>query len=166
MTQRNRDDTAQRPLLVARKAERPQQAGFLDRWLRRPSGAGDAQGAAPLVTYHIVSRITSAGYAQDQRFEPRRRTKLRAGKILDTANRFLADVVLLDRSAGGLRLRLVDKVEPPRHFHFFDEESETIFAARLVWRNGVLLGAQRGAALAATPRLLVALKSKFYAMRD
>ncbi|MCI4678842.1 hypothetical protein K9U39_00975 [Rhodoblastus acidophilus] len=54
----------------------------------------------------------------------------------------------------------------PELFHFFDEENESIYVARLVWRRRLLLGAHRGRLVVATPRRIAALRGKFYAIED
>lgn len=151
---------ARPPLLVARKIARPEKCCFLIDWFRRARGVAPKN--APVVSYSVAINRR----ADEQRAEPRRRTRLRAGKILGRDNHFIADAIILDRSAGGLRLRLTAAIEPPKDFHFFDEESETIFVARLVWRKGAMIGARRGATVSAGIRQLVALRGKFYAMRD
>ena len=117
-----------------------------------------------LVTYRAAP--APEGRKDEKRREDRRRTRLRAGKILDRANRFLADATIIDRSCCGVRLRLAREVAAPEIFHFFDEEAETVFVARLVWREGRLIGARRGRFVAATPTQIAALRAKFYAMPD
>lgn len=117
-----------------------------------------------MVTYSVApARDSSAG---DKRRAPRRRTRLRAGKILDRANRFVVDATILDRSCAGLRLRLARDVALPDIFHFYDEECETIFVARIAWRNQALVGARRGPGVSATLRQLMALRGKYYGVRD
>jgi hypothetical protein len=91
---------------------------------------------------------------------------LRAGKILDRANRFLIDAAVIDRSCRGLRLRLAREIGVPELFHFFDEESEAVFVARIVWRQQCLLGARRGPVIAMTAKQIAALRGKFYAIKD
>jgi hypothetical protein len=117
-----------------------------------------------VVTYSAAPVYEPRG--GEQRRESRRRTRLRAGKILDRANRFLADATIIDRSCCGLRLRLAREFAAPDIFHFYDEEIDAIFVARLVWRRGRLLGVARGRFVAATPRRIAALRAKFYAMDD
>lgn len=118
------------------------------------------------VTYTISSaKPQSMG---DRRGAPRRRTRLRSGKVLDRANEFLVETAILDRSAGGLRLRLARDCQVPEVFHLFDDESETIFAFRLIWRSQNTLGARfrHGAPIAATRRQIIELRGKFYAIKD
>ena len=67
-------------------------------WLLR--GKKDAD----VVTYCVLPSPTPS--TGEKRRQQRRRTRLRSGKVLDRGNRFLVDATILDRSSGGLRLRL------------------------------------------------------------
>jgi hypothetical protein len=93
---------------------------------------------------------------------------LRTGKILDRANRFLIDAAIIDRSSGGLRLRLARDQAIPNVFRLFDEESGLVLGARLVWRRQAVVGARLDpvSPLPASPRQIAALRGKFYAIRD
>jgi hypothetical protein len=145
-----------RDFIACKRPSRPEPSVFARLWRRESHPA--------IVTYSGAP----APQARDdeKRREDRRRTRLRAGKILDRANRFLADATVIDRSCCGVRLRLAREIAAPEIFHFFDEEAEAIFVARLVWREGRLIGARRGRFVAATPRQIAALRTKFYAVRD
>jgi hypothetical protein len=117
-----------------------------------------------LVTYSVAPSPASPSH--EKRREQRRRTRLRAGKILDRANRFIVEATIIERSSAGLRLRLARDVGLPEIFHFYDEEGEGVFVARIVWRRQLILGVRRGPGIAVTARLLIALRGKFYAIRD
>ncbi|MBB4199342.1 hypothetical protein CCR94_05790 [Rhodoblastus sphagnicola] len=119
------------------------------------------------VTYTVLS-TGPAAFPGERRFAPRRRTRLRSGKILDRANRFLVETSILDRSAGGLRLRLAHNCELPEIFHLFDDESESIHAFRVIWRRHDTVGvrARPGGPVPATRRLIIELRGKFYAIKD
>ncbi|MGO8739563.1 hypothetical protein [Rhodoblastus sp.] len=143
-----------RNFIAQRRPSEPE-SSFLARLWRKP-------GDPAIVTYDGPPELRE----DEKRREDRRRTRLRAGKILDRANRFLTDATIIDRSCRGLRLRLAREVATPEVFHFFDEEAEAIYVARIVWRSGRLLGARRGRFVAATPRRITALRTKFYAMED
>lgn len=142
---------------IAQKRPCGAEPSFLARLLRKSDDPA-------LVTYSAAPGQEAR--EDEKRREDRRRTRLRAGKILDRGNRFLADATIIDRSCRGLRLRLAREIATPEIFHFFDEEAEAIFVARLVWREGRLLGAARGRFVFATPRRIAALRTKFYAMKD
>ena len=151
--------------LTALKLAYGVKASFLSRlWRTRAADEG-------VVTYcvqPVAAAKPKAAASKEQRGAQRRRTRLRAGKILDFANRFLIDAAILDRSNDGLRLRLARDSAIPEVFRLFDEETQLIFGARLVWRRQALVGARLdpGGPLPATPRQIAALRGKFYAMRD
>lgn len=120
------------------------------------------------VTYSVLSNGPAAAFADERRDAPRRRTRLRSGKVLDRANRFVVETSILDRSAGGLRLRLARDCEVPEIFHLFDDETESIFAYRVIWRRQNTLGARMlpGGPMPATRRQIIELRGKFYAIKD
>lgn len=123
---------------------------------------------AGVVTYCVLPSPSRSLATAEQRNDKRRRTRLRSGKILDRANRFLIDAAIIDRSSASLRLRLARDQAIPDVFRLFDEESGLVLGARLVWRRQALVGARLDpvAPLPASPRQLAALRGKFYAMRD
>ena len=155
---------AERELTALKLAYGVKPSAFSRLW----RGRGD-DGA---VTYSVnplpATSPKTAPAPAEKRNDQRRRTRLRAGKILDFANRFLIDVAIVDRSSTGLRLRLAKDSAIPEVFRLFDEETQVILAARLVWRRQALIGARLdpGGPLPATPRQIAALRGKFYAMRD
>ncbi len=124
------------------------------------------RGGADAVTYSVLPSPTAS--PSEKRRDQRRRTRLRSGKIFDRGNRFLIDATILDRSSGGLRLRLARDCPMPEFFHLFDDEAELVFAARVAWRRQAIVGAHidPGGPVNATPRQIAALRGKFYAMRD
>lgn len=143
--------------IVAQKRTHGARESATTRLLRSPDDFA-------LVTYSVApARESGSG---EKRRAPRRRTRLRAGKILDRANRFVLDATILDRSCVGLRLRLARDIELPDIFHFYDDESEMIIVARIAWRNQALIGVRRGPAVTATLRQLMALRGKYYGVRD
>ena len=133
----------------------------LSRLWRNPGEAG-------VVTYCVLPSPFFAPTTAEHRNAKRQRTRLRSGKILDRANRFLIDAAIIDRSSAGLRLRLARDEPIPDVFRLFDEETGWVLGARLVWRRQALVGARLdpGGPLPASPRHIAALRGKFYAMRD
>ena len=127
---------------------------------------------AGVVTYCVLPSPlpppSSVPAMAEQRNAKRQRTRLRSGKILDRANRFLIDVAIIDRSSAGLRLRLARDQAIPDVFRLFDDETGLVLGARLVWRRQALVGARLdpGGPLPASPRQIAGLRGKFYAMRD
>ncbi len=63
------------------------------------------------VTYRVLDPVRESG---DKRAEPRKRTRLRSGKILDGTNKFLIDCQINNRSERGARLILFARVKLPR----------------------------------------------------
>jgi hypothetical protein len=135
----------------------------LSRLWRTPAESG-------MVTYCVAPSPAAAPATAtaEQRNGKRRRTRLRSGKIIDRANRFLIDVAIIDRSSAGLRLRLVRDQVIPEVFRLFDDETGLVLGARLVWRRHAIVGVQldAGGPLPASPRQIANLRGKFYAMRD
>jgi len=137
----------------------------LSRLWRNPGEAG-------VVTYCVLPSPLPSRFpglaTTEKRNAKRRRTRLRSGKILDRANRFLIDAAIIDRSSAGLRLRLARDEPIPDVFRLFDEETGWVLGARLVWRRQALVGARLdpGGPLPASPRQIAGLRGKFYAMRD
>lgn len=78
--------------------------------------------------------------APERRSERRRETRLKWGKALDAADRFICDCIVADRTEGGARLGLTRNVVLPPRFQFFDEARGEIFAAQVVWRRGGEVG--------------------------
>jgi len=129
-----------------------------------PSAPGKTFRTSGIMTYSVTPPAKLP--CDEKRVEQRRRTRLRAGKILDRQNGFLTDATILDRSCGGVRLRLPLDIEVPELFHFFDDEIEAIFLARVAWRNRLVLGVRRGPWIVAAPRRITSLRGKYYAIPD
>ncbi len=104
---------------------------------------------------------------ENRRRQPRRRTRLRSGKVATLANRFIIECQIFDRSAEGARLRLAGRVVLPDHVKLFDDERNALYVAKVVWRRGNEVGIAfpegldrcevRGAGVAA-------LSGKYYAV--
>ena len=76
----------------------------------------------------------------NRRSEPRVRTRLRTGKLLDRNKKFLTDCSIFDRSTHGARLRLFANVDLPERFRLYDEASKQLFDAKVAWRRGQDVG--------------------------
>ena len=74
--------------------------------------------------------------------KPRRRTRLRSGKLADVQNRFIAHCQIVNRTlqATGARLRLLDATPVPQRCRLFDDELAQLFEATIIWRQGRELG--------------------------
>ena len=77
---------------------------------------------------------------RELRIEPRVRTRLRAGKLLDLQSKLLSDCSIFDRSRTGARLRLFANVDLPRRFRLYDQGSDEVFEATVAWRRGQDVG--------------------------
>jgi len=95
--------------------------------LVRP-GDGD-----PLADFtYCVVKPKDAG---DKRSAPRRRTRLRSGKLLDPRNALLIDCQIYDRSEKGARIRLIGECPVPRSIRLYEESPERLLEANVVWRK-------------------------------
>ena len=102
----------------------------------------------------------------ERRGTPRRRTRLRSGKLVDGAGRFVTECLVHDLSARGGRLRLPEGVSIPAAVRLYDDQTGALHVATVLWRQG----REIGVALTPAPRdarsLFVAgeMRRKFYAM--
>jgi hypothetical protein len=150
-----------RELIAVKLAYGLKPSAFSRLWRRRPDPG--------VVTYCVLpAPAPSEKRNAERRAAKRQRTRLRAAKILDGENGFLIDAAIIDRSAGGLRLRLARDRALPDRFRLFDEESGLVLGVRLVWRRRALIGArlESSAPLPVCARQIAALRGKFYAIRD
>jgi len=106
---------------------------------------------------------------EEKRSERRRRTRLRAGKILDCRNAFLIECLVHDRSPDGARLRLVAPVALPDSIRLFEDEDRRLAAADVIWRNGQEIGIRfrpGQSDLAMTARARAAMAGPYYAVAE
>ena len=128
--------------------------------------------SAGKVAYRVVEpqqRNSRPNTLNEKRTGARRRSHLRSAKILDEANEFVCECQIVDRSASGCRLKLARNVGVAKSFRLFDDETSEIFIFSLVWRRDCVIGARRCGRVDSKfikEATRVALKSKFYAIRD
>ncbi|CAN5285870.1 hypothetical protein BH10PSE9_BH10PSE9_01780 [soil metagenome] len=79
---------------------------------------------------------------REKRRAVRQRTRLRPGRLFDTANRFLVDCAFHDISATGARVRLMDDREIPATLLILDVRELATKRARVAWRKERDLGLQ------------------------
>jgi hypothetical protein len=144
----------------------------------RPDARDDREAARVLagrglVAYRVVAPARpanpTAGDRREHRAFGRRRTRLRSAKVLDSANKFICECLVIDRSASGLRLTLGRNIGLPRYFRVHDDESGAIEAVATVWRRGATLGVHVTGALGPTalkPIERSALGGLYYAVPD
>lgn len=128
-----------------------------------------AFGRGSAITYTVIEKAQKPDDKQpdDKRGETRRRTRLRSGKILDARNKFLIECQVHDRSSRGARLRLVANIFMPPRLRLFDDETQTVRDARVIWRRNHEIGVsfmQRGNGDDLRPSERTALASKYYAV--
>ena len=71
----------------------------------------------------------------ERRLSQRRRTRLRSGKIVDPRSAYVIDCQIYDWSGLGARLRLFDNVSVPGRIQLFEDISERMINAMIVWRR-------------------------------
>ncbi|PPD45186.1 MAG: hypothetical protein CTY15_05245 [Methylocystis sp.] len=101
--------------------------------------------------------------APERRSEARRAARLRWGKTLDCAERFLSDCLIADRTSVGARLKLARNIGVPQRFQLFEDESGDLFAARVIWRRGSEIGCRLSAA-GGNARIVQRMRSRCYAL--
>jgi hypothetical protein len=105
----------------------------------------------------------------ERRTEPRRRTRLRSGKILDLRNEFLIECQVLDRSEMGARVRLYADIPSQSLIRLYEDKPERLLDAYIVWRRDfdVGLGFNRVSGARRLTRIqLICLRSHFYAIES
>ncbi|MBE7186260.1 MAG: hypothetical protein INR68_17840 [Methylobacterium mesophilicum] len=115
----------------------------------------------------LFGRRSSAAEAE-RRAASRSRTRLRPGKLLDAELAFLGDCAILDRSEGGLRLRLFeDAPDMDGPVAVLDENEGSVRHGRLVWRRDGEAGMRvETDAQPIEPAALRRLAGPYYAVRD
>lgn len=107
----------------------------------RPGPPDDRVRAVDEIVYTVRdSPVRPASQTADHRVAPRRRTRLRSGKILLANGAFLCHCRIHDRSATGMRLALAKETSLPRSFIVFEDETMEPLFADVVWRRGLLIG--------------------------
>jgi len=99
----------------------------------------------------------------------RRRTRLRTGKLLDAGNNFLFDCWIHDRSHLGARLRAHTKIPTLDPVGLYEDQSEHILEARIVWRRGQECGIAftfSGRLKPPTRVQKAYLRGRYYAVKD
>ncbi|WP_289033125.1 PilZ domain-containing protein [uncultured Roseibium sp.] len=77
---------------------------------------------------------------KEERHHPRRRARLRGGKLADLKDKFLTDCTLFDVSEGGVGLLVPEDVILPLEVLLYDDRDKTLALARICWRNGKQIG--------------------------
>jgi hypothetical protein len=112
------------------------------------------------VSYRVVEA--------DARRAKRSKTPLQSAKILDGANVFLCDAVMLDRSAGGLRLLLARNIGLPARFVVHVDLIGEVVTVAAAWRRELTIGARiltQGPIAPLRRSERVALRGRYYGVR-
>lgn len=73
---------------------------------------------------------------------PRRRTRLRSGKIVNSDGAFIIECQILSRSTGGALLQLVKSTDVPDECLLFDDEFGKLFDVKVIWRESRKMGVE------------------------
>ncbi len=76
----------------------------------------------------------------NRRRSPRRRMRLRSGKLATLDDRFISECQIFDRSCEGARLRLAGRVPLPDVVKFYDDQHRALYVVRVVWQRGNEVG--------------------------
>jgi hypothetical protein len=106
--------------------------------------------------------------ALERRAGFRRRTRLRAGKLIDHEGTYLCDCLISDRSGPGARLGLPADIDLPSRLFLFEDDLAQVSEVRLVWRRALIAGVRyldppHGAVARAMRRRFAA---KYYALDE
>ena len=102
----------------------------------------------------------------ERRGSNRLRTRLRSGKIIGTDGRFITECLINNRSPSGCRLRLSAAITPPPRVFLYDDQSNELFQAVVVWSQGRDIGLRLSPCpqTPANRELAGRMRRKFYAM--
>lgn len=94
-----------------------------------------ARVGADAFTYTILIEPVSSRDTDERRDAPRRRTRLRSGKVVDARGMFVTECLVHDLSATGMRLRLPPDAQLPPAFQVYDDQSGLLLGAEVSWRR-------------------------------
>lgn len=117
-----------------------------------------------VVTYSVVAESPPASFVERRR-EARRPVHLQSGKILDGDERFLTEFLYRNRTEGGIRLRLAQRVPLPRSILLYDDQQRVLFAAKVVWQNGVEAGCRMRGRWPHNGKLLLRMSGPYYSVQ-
>lgn len=116
----------------------PKNAPFLDAIKISPRSATWFNDRAHFneVTYYVGKTYVGITAALgEKRAVPRRRTRLRTGKIVAPRSVYLIECQIYDWSETGARLRLFTNAMVPSRIQLFEDVSERLINATIVWRR-------------------------------
>jgi hypothetical protein len=139
---------------------------------RRPDAArklGACLAERGEVAYWIVAQDGGQNRHNEQRVSARKQMRMRSAKLLDIAYRFICECRICDRSLHGLRLALARNIQLPRRMSVHIDETGEVRGARVVWRQGLVIGVrlhERAPAIALKPWDRYALRERYYGILD
>lgn len=104
---------------------------------------------------------------REKRSTSRTQTRLRPGKLLTEAGKFIGDCAITDRTESGVRVRVFEPQLLPAEMSLFDERDTLRWGVRLMWTEGADAGLRF-----ITPSAVVAeddverIAGKYYAVRS
>lgn len=116
-----------------------------------------------VVTYSVV--VEERPSFVERRREARRPVHLQSGKILDGGERFLTEFLYKNRTGGGIRLRLAQRVPLPRSILLYDDQQGALLAANVVWQSGVDAGCRMRGRWPHNEKLLLRMSGPYYAVQ-
>lgn len=84
--------------------------------------------------------LFQGGTVADQRRHPRRRTRLRSGKLADLSDKFLTECTIFDVSDGGIGMIVPEHLPLPEELLVYDDLEQTLAEIRVCWRKGKQVG--------------------------
>ncbi len=102
----------------------------------RKLGQGATSAPAGVFTYRVLGEgERAAGPGGERRGVTRLRTRLRSGKLIHSGGQFITECLVHNRSASGCRLRLPTALALPSTLYFFEDQSERLFQAVVMWQK-------------------------------
>ncbi|MBE7204025.1 MAG: hypothetical protein INR70_40390 [Parafilimonas terrae] len=126
-----------------------------------------ASGAAGRDFTYAVIDLSPRCQAADRRRFARQKVRLRSGKIIRPDGQFLCECLVQNRSSAGGRLKLQTAAALPDAVLFYDDQSEQLFHATVVWRRDREVGLRLQPCAPTGPHRAVAarMRRKFYTLR-
>ncbi|CAN2533816.1 hypothetical+protein [Methylocapsa aurea] len=116
-----------------------------------------------VVTYSVV--VETSASVGERRREARRPVHLQSGKILDGGERFLTEFLYKNRTQGGIRLRLAQRVPLPRSILLYDDQQGALLAANVIWQNGVDAGCRMKGRWPHNEKLILRMSGPYYSVQ-
>ena len=122
----------------------------------------DGRAAPEGFTYTVLINPLARG--GERRDAPRRRTRLRSGKVIDARGMFVTECLVHDLSGTGMRLKLPPGMALPRTLQVYDDQSGLLQHAEVSWQRDGEAGLRllRAADTAQSRTVAADMRRKFY----